>query len=93
MVLIHAYRRHGTHTLTFSGAMPFASPRVPIFSWCIVFFAHVVCSIDQLHCHDIRGYVGVMFAACNWTRALFKPMTVRRQIALEACRSHAIESR
>ena len=89
---VHAYRRHGTHTLTFSGDMPYASPRVRIFSWCI-FFAHVVCSIYQLHCHDIRGYVGVMFAACNCTRALFKPMLVHRQIALEACRSHAIESR
>ena len=89
---VHAYRRHGTHTLTFSGAMPHASPRAQIFSWCI-FFAQVVCSIDQLHCHDIRGYVGVMFAACHCTRALFKPMTVHRQIALDACRSHAIESR
>ena len=32
---------HGTHTLTVSGAMPYASPRVPIFSW-VEFFAHVV---------------------------------------------------
>ena len=32
---VHAYRRHGTHTLTFSGDMPYASPRVRIFSWCI----------------------------------------------------------